>query len=105
LKITRVAAGLSVGYNCAVQTKTILIGGQKAVPIPDAVLKQCPLGDDVDVSAVQGGVLVKPSGRESRAGWAEAIRRIPQEQLDRDFEDLRVVRETTDSFDEKEWEW
>jgi hypothetical protein len=88
-----------------VQTKTILIDGRKAVPIPDAVLRQCPLGEDVDVSAVAEGVLVKPAGHKPRSGWAEAIRRIPQSELDRDFEDLRGVRETPAAFDEKDWDW
>ena len=87
------------------QTKTILIGGQKAVPIPAAVLEQCPLGDAVDVSVVPGGVLVKPSGRKPRAGWEEAIKKIPQQALDLDFVDLRAVREAPATFDEKEWQW
>lgn len=105
LKITMVAAGLSVGYNCAVQAKTILIDGQKAVPIPAAVLEQCPLGDVVDVSVVPGGVLVKSASRKPREGWAEAMEKIPQEELDRDYEELRAFRETRNEWDEKEWHW
>jgi antitoxin component of MazEF toxin-antitoxin module len=92
-------------YSQPVQTKTILINGKKAVPIPDTILAQCPLGDNVDVSVVQGGVLVKPTERQSRAGWAEALAKIPQESLDHDFDDLRAVRETGDSFGDKDWQW
>ena len=92
-------------YIGGVQTKTIVVDGQKAVPIPDAVLEQCPLGDVVDVSVVQGGVLVKSAGGQPRAGWAEALEKIPQAELDRDFEELRAVRETPSAFDGKEWQW
>jgi len=88
-----------------VQTRTILIDGKKAVPIPDAVLEESPLGDVVDVSAVPGGVLVKSAGRKPREGWAEALKNIPQEELDRDHEELRAFRETRDEWDDKEWHW
>ncbi len=87
------------------QTKTILVDGRKAVPIPEPILRQCPLGENVDVSAVPEGVLVKPAGRKPRQGWEDAIRNIPQTELDRDFEDLRAVRETPSAFDEKDWQW
>lgn len=93
------------GYSNDMQTKTILIDGQKAVPIPDAVLEQCPLGDVVDVSVVQGGVLVSSTVRKPREGWAEALRNIPQEELDRDYEDLRDFREMPHEWDDKEWHW
>ncbi|MSR64874.1 MAG: hypothetical protein EXS18_03735 [Verrucomicrobiae bacterium] len=93
------------GIVAGVQTRTILIDGKKAVPIPDAVLEQSPLGDVVDVSAVPGGVLVKSAGRKPREGWAEALEKIPQADLDRDHEQLRAFRETRDEWDDKEWHW
>ena len=82
------------GIVAGVQTKTILIDGKKAVPIPDAVLEQCPLGDVVDVSAVPDGVLVKSAGRKPREGWAEALEKIPQADLDRDHEAPRGHKQT-----------
>jgi hypothetical protein len=69
------------------------------------VLAQCPLGEAVDVSVVPGGVLVKPAGRKPREGWAEALATIPPAELDRDFEELRAVREMPAAFDAKEWQW
>ena len=92
-------------YSSGVQTKTIQVDGQKAVTIPDRLLKQCPLGDEVDVSVVPGGLLVKPSGGKPRAGWAAAMKNIADEDLDQDFEDLRSVRETPAVFDRQEWDW
>ncbi len=87
------------------QTKTILINGKKAVPIPDEVLEQCPLGEEVDVSVVQGGVLVSATTRKPRDGWAEALQNISQAELDRDHEELRDFREMPDDWANQKWHW
>lgn len=92
-------------YSGAVQTKTIQIDGRKLVPIPDGLLEQCPLGDNVDVALVPGGLLVTPSGGKARAGWAKALEGVPQEQLDRDSAELRTMRELPTDFENREWDW
>lgn len=106
--IGRPSRGLSnqseAGIVAGVQTRTILIDGKKAVPIPDAVLEQCPLGDVVDVSAVPGGVLVKSAGRKPREGWEEAMRQM-RERGDDLTPELMEWEQTRDEWDDKEWRW
>lgn len=49
--------------------------------------------------------MVTPGPRQAREGWAEALRAIPQEELDRDFQELRDFRDVPDEWDDKEWQW
>ena len=50
-------------------------------------------------------LLVTPAPRRPREGWAEAVRAIPQEALERDFEDSQAFRETPHEWDATGWQW
>lgn len=86
-------------------TKTISIAGICLVPIGPALLKQCPLGEDVDVSVERDALVIRPVRRQPRQGWAEALAAVPDHELERDQADLAAFRETPHDWDHKDWEW
>ncbi len=86
-------------------TKTISIGGTCLIPIDPALLKQCPLGEDVDVSAEREALIIRPVRRQPRQGWAETLAAIPETELERDHTELAAFRESPRDWDGKEWEW
>jgi len=85
--------------------KTISIAGTCLVPIDPALLKQCPLGEEVDVSAEQNALVIRPVRRKPRQGWAEAVQNVTDNELERDQADLAAFRETPHAWDHKDWEW
>jgi antitoxin component of MazEF toxin-antitoxin module len=86
-------------------TKTISIAGTCLVPIDPSLLKRCPLGEDVDVSAEREALVIRPVRRGARRGWAEALAHVPSEALQHDAVELVAFRETPHDWDSKEWEW
>ena len=86
-------------------TKTISIGGTCLVPIDPVLLKQCPLGDEVDVSAVDDALVIRPVRCRARQGWADALQNLTDQELERDRADLAAFRETPHDWDHKDWEW
>jgi hypothetical protein len=88
-----------------VNTKTISIAGTCLVPIDPALLKQCPLGEDVDVSAERDALVIRAVRRRPRQGWAEALAAVPEHDLERDQTDLIAFRETPHDWDRKDWDW
>ena len=50
-------------------------------------------------------LVVESDVLSARPGWEEAIRNIPQEAIDRDFEELRDFREMPNEWDAQGWDW
>lgn len=87
------------------QTKTLSVGGTCLVPIAPALLAQCPLGEEVDVSAEQGALVIRAVRPRPRQGWAEALAIIPAATLAEDTAGLAAFRETPNDWDAAEWQW
>ena len=88
-------------YFVAMVTKIIPIGNSRGVRIPKAMLEQCGFGEEVEVQAKNGALILRPL-RVPRAGWADA------------FSGMAVVRDdilvhedtpTATHFDAEEWQW
>jgi hypothetical protein len=86
-------------------TRTISIAGTCLVPIDAALLKQCPLGEDVDVSVERDALVIRPLRHQPRQGRAKALAVVPDHELERDQADLATFRETPHDWDRKDWEW
>ena len=93
------------GYICSVQAKIERIGDRFGLVLPKELLDACGFGSEATVTVQDKTLVVSPSPRRAREGWAEALARIPQEELDRDFAQLQAFRETPDEWDETEWRW
>ena len=84
-------------------TKTVSISGTCLIPIDPSLLAQCPIGEEVDVSAENNALVIRPLRRKPRQGWAEALAAVPAPALAQDHQELAAFRETEHDWDSQEW--
>ena len=87
------------------QAKIEKIGDGFGLLLPKELLDACGFGSEATVTVKNRALIVTPGPRRARAGWAEALRAIPQAELDRDFAELQAFRETPHEWDATEWQW
>ncbi len=87
------------------QTKIQIIGDGFGLLVPKELLDACGIGEEATVIVQNRTLIVAAPDWPARQGWAEASRAIPQDELDRDHEQLRAFRETPHEWDDKEWQW
>ncbi len=87
------------------QAKIEKVGDQFGLLLPKELLDACGFGSEATVTVQDKILIVTPRPRRAREGWAEALARIPQEELDRDFAELEAFREMPDDWDATEWQW
>lgn len=80
-------------------SRIVRIGNSRGIRVPKALLEQAQLGDEVELHAEPGRLVIKPS-RRRRAGWAEAAAEMHRRADDRLLDDLAPSR-----FDREAWEW
>ena len=73
--------------------------------LPERLLKACGLGEDVNLAVRDKTLVITPARKAARTSWAEAIQKIPQEALDRDYAELQAFRETHEEWDAHGWQW
>jgi antitoxin component of MazEF toxin-antitoxin module len=100
-----VEPGRPADYNGIMQARIERIGDGFGLRIPRSLLEACGLGGEVSLTVRDKTLVVAPAPAPARTGWEEAIQAIPQEMLDRDYEELRDFREMADEWDEKGWQW
>ena len=81
------------------------VGDGFGLVLPKELLDACGFGTEATVTVRDKSLIVTPQPRRARAGWAEALARIPQGELDRDFAELAAFREAPSEWDETEWQW
>ncbi len=87
------------------QTKIERIGDQFGLVLPKELLEACGFGMEATVTVQNKSLIVTPQPRRAREGWSEALARIPQGELDRDFAELEAFREAPDEWGATEWQW
>ena len=76
------------------------IGNSKGVRIPASVIKECGLGDELELR-VENGVIVLAPVRGVRAGWDEAFERMAAA-----GGDAPMIPDTLENaFDAEGWTW
>lgn len=88
-----------------VQTKIEKVGDGFGLLLPKELLEACGFGTEATVTVQNSTLIITPGPQKTRAGWAEAIQAIPQQQLDRDFEELQAFRDATDEWDTAGFTW
>ena len=85
----------------ALRTRIIRIGNSRGIRIPKVLLEQAGLGEEVEVSAEQGRLLIR-AARRPREGWEEQF-----EAMAARADDRLVDGDTAalSSWDGEEWEW
>ena len=81
------------------------IGDGFGVVLPKELLDACGFGSEANVTVQDKSLIVTPQPQPARDDWEEAIRNIPQEAIDRDFEELRDFREMPNEWDKDGWQW
>jgi len=82
-------------------TKIVPIGNSRGIRIPKAMLETCGFGDEVELQAKNGALILRPVNTP-RAGWAEAFAGMAA------AKDDFLVQESAPvptQFDAEEWEW
>ncbi len=82
------------------KTRLIQIGKVKAVKIPAALLLKTALPDNVEITALNDSLVVRPI-RKRRAGWSQACLQMRRRGDDR----LLDGSTSSTTWDQNEWEW
>lgn len=81
------------------RTKLVRIGNSRGVRLPKPLIEEAGLGENVDLRAVEGAIIVSRPDRV-RQGWAEAAGKLSDERGD-----ALLDAPTPTRFDEEEWTW
>jgi antitoxin MazE len=82
-------------------TKIVPIGNSRGIRIPKAMIEHCGFGDEVELQAKGGALILRPV-RTPRVGWAAAFGQMAA------TGDDHLVNEdapTATQFDAEEWQW
>ncbi len=82
------------------QAKIEKVGDGFGLLRPKELLDACGFGREATVRVENKTLIVTPGPRRAREGWIEALRGIPQKELDRDFAEMQVFRETPHEWDQ-----
>ncbi len=78
----------------------ISIGNSKGIRIPSSVIKQCGLGDELEMR-IENGVIMLAPVRGVREGWGAAF-----EKMAAAGDDAPLVPDTLENeFDAEGWTW
>ena len=88
-----------------VQAKIEKVGDGFGLLLPKELLDACGFGSEATVTVQDKTLVVSPGPQRAREGWAEALRAIPQEELDRDFAELQTFQEASHEWDATDWQW
>lgn len=83
----------------ATKTRIVQIGNSRGIRVPRALLEQAELGEEVELQAQPGRLIVRAAHRP-RTGWAEAARAMRGRGQDRLLDAPTMTR-----FDQDEWTW
>ena len=83
------------------KTHIVRIGNSRGVRIPKPLLEQTALQGEVEITAEDGSLVIRPAKRP-RDGWAAAF-----EEMARRGDDTLIdaATPTLSTWDEDEWEW
>jgi antitoxin MazE len=83
------------------KTHIVRIGNSKGVRIPKPLLEQTGLGGEVEITAEDGSLVIRPV-KKPRDGWARAFQEMARRGDDALLDE---VAPALSSWDEDEWEW
>jgi antitoxin MazE len=83
----------------ATKARIIRIGNSQGIRVPRTLLEQADLGEEVELLAQPGRLIVRAT-RRPRAGWARAA------QMMRERNDDQLLDQPTPTrFDAEDWTW
>jgi antitoxin MazE len=82
------------------KTRIVRIGNSQGIRIPKPLLEQTGMHGEVEISARNGGLLIKPAGKP-RAGWVDAFAQMARHGDDA----LLDAGASPTRWEQDEWEW
>jgi len=83
----------------SVRASLVRIGNSRGIRIPKSLIDECHLGDVVELSVVEGSLVVRPA-ISPREGWDDAFKRISEA-----GDDTLTDLDSPTEFDATEWQW
>jgi antitoxin MazE len=83
----------------ATKTRIVQIGNSQGIRVPRALLEQADLGEEVELQAQPGRLIVK-AVRRRRTGWAEAAKAMRARGHDSLLDSPTLTR-----FEQDDWTW
>ena len=83
------------------KTRIVRIGNSQGIRIPKALLEETGLHGEVEISAEDDSLVIRPAKRP-RAGWAAAFQEMARRGDDALLDDAAP---SLSGWDEDEWEW
>ncbi len=83
------------------KTRIVRIGNSRGVRIPKFLLEQTGLRGEVEISAQEGTLIIRPA-KEPREGWAAAFQEMARRGDDALLDDASP---SLSKWDEENWEW
>ena len=77
----------------------VRIGNSKGIRLPKVLLQEAQLGNEVELQAEPGRILISKTA-QPRTGWTEAAQRMRAR-----GEDRLLDPPTAMQFDKKDWKW
>jgi antitoxin MazE len=81
------------------KAKIIDIGNSKGVRLPKAVIEQCGLKDNVELTVSGNRITIMPV-HNPRAGWDKAFKAMKKH-----GDDAQLLPEFSNQWDQTEWKW
>ncbi len=81
------------------KTKIIKIGNSKGIRIPNPILKQCHIENEVEMLIEGDKIIITPIEKISRKGWDEKFK-----EMNNNGDDKLLIDDNI-SIDFEEWEW
>ena len=79
------------------KSNLIKIGNSKGVRITSGIIKECELGNEIEIKVVDKKIIIEAL-KEPRSNWSGSF-----EKMHKNKEDV-LIAESSNNFD-KDWEW
>lgn len=76
------------------------IGNSKGVILPQNLLKQCFIEEEVIIEVKNNSIVITPASENKRKGWAEAFR-----EMAKNNDDQLVIPDMFQDEDLTDWTW
>jgi antitoxin MazE len=82
------------------RARVIKIGNSQGLRIPKPILEQTGIMDDVEIEVEKNQIIIRPV-KNAREGWDAAFKKMSEQGDD----ELLLVDNIANAWDEDEWQW
>ncbi len=82
------------------KTSVRSIGNSKGIIIPQNFLKQCLIGEEVNIEVKDNQIVISPADNVKREGWADAFK-----EMAKNGDDELLLPDVFEDEDTTDWKW